>query len=180
VLSILIKIWACLASLLPNASSFFPTHIMNCFVGRVLLVLRIWEFPVPNLGSETAILTAVFRGILTYFRLSSQVSRGSPRHFCVNSRIAHKISQRAIYSVSFPILYPLIILSLHEVQSKLLTHSLTYGTEPFLRSCQLCRYSTTSQHFMEPEGSLPCSQELSTGPYSDPDQSSPYHPILSL
>jgi hypothetical protein len=33
---------------------------------------------------------------------------------------------------------------------------------------------------MEPEGSLPCSQELSTGPYSEPDQSNPYHPILSL
>jgi hypothetical protein len=32
---------------------------------------------------------------------------------------------------------------------------------------------------MEPESSLPCSQEPSTGPYSEPDQSSPYHPILS-
>jgi hypothetical protein len=34
-----------------------------------------------------------------------------------------------------------------------LTHSLTHGTEPFLRSCQLCSYSRTSQHFMESEGS---------------------------
>jgi hypothetical protein len=32
---------------------------------------------------------------------------------------------------------------------------------------------------MEPEGSLPCSQEPSTGPYPAPDQSNPYHPILS-
>jgi hypothetical protein len=33
---------------------------------------------------------------------------------------------------------------------------------------------------MEPEGLLRCSQEPSTGPYLEPDQSSPYHPILSL
>jgi hypothetical protein len=61
-----------------------------------------------------------------------------------------------------------------------LTHSLTHGAEPFLGSCQLCSYSRTSQHFMELEGSLPRSQEPSTGPYPEPDQSNPYHPILSL
>jgi hypothetical protein len=33
---------------------------------------------------------------------------------------------------------------------------------------------------MEPEGSLPCSQGPSTGPYPEPDQSSPYHPTLFL
>jgi hypothetical protein len=32
-------------------------------------------------------------------------------------------------------------------------HSLTQGAEPFLRSCQLCSCSRTSQHLMEPEGS---------------------------
>jgi hypothetical protein len=47
--------------------------------------------------------------------------------------------------------------------SKFITHSLTYGAEPFLKSCQMCSYSRTSQHFIEPEGSLPCSQEPSTG-----------------
>jgi hypothetical protein len=30
-----------------------------------------------------------------------------------------------------------------------------HGAEPFLRSCQLCSYSRTSQHFMEPGGSSP-------------------------
>jgi hypothetical protein len=59
----------------------------------------------------------------------------------------------------------------------ILTYLLTYGAEPFLRSCQLCSHSRTSQHFMKPEGSLPCSQEPSTGPYSEPYRSIPSHPV---
>jgi hypothetical protein len=58
-----------------------------------------------------------------------------------------------------------------------ITNSLELG--PFLRSRQLCSCSRISHHFMEPECSLPCSQEPSTDPYHEPDQSSPYHPILS-
>jgi hypothetical protein len=46
---------------------------------------------------------------------------------------------------------------------------LTQGAEPFFRSHQLCSHSRTSQHFMEP----------STGPYPEPHQSNPHHPILS-
>jgi hypothetical protein len=46
----------------------------------------------------------------------------------------------------------------------LLTWVLTHGAEPFLRSRQLCSHSRTSQHFTEPEGSTPCSQEPSTDP----------------
>jgi hypothetical protein len=42
---------------------------------------------------------------------------------------------------------------------EVLTHSLTHGAEAFLRSCQLCNYSRNTQYFMEPEGSLPCSQD---------------------
>jgi hypothetical protein len=37
----------------------------------------------------------------------------------------------------------------------------------FLRSCQLRSYSRISQHFMESEGSLLCSQEPSTGHYPE-------------
>jgi hypothetical protein len=35
-------------------------------------------------------------------------------------------------------------------------HSLTDGAEPFSRSRQMCSHSRISQHFMEPEGILPC------------------------
>jgi hypothetical protein len=42
------------------------------------------------------------------------------------------------------------------------------------RSWALKSYSRISQHFMEPESSLP-----STGSYPESDQSSPNHPILS-
>jgi hypothetical protein len=59
------------------------------------------------------------------------------------------------------------------------TYLLTYGAESFLRSCQLCSHSGTSQNFKELEGSSPCSQEPSTGPYPEPNRSSPYHPIPS-
>jgi hypothetical protein len=38
----------------------------------------------------------------------------------------------------------------------------------------------SSQHFMEPEDSLPSLQELSTCNYPEPNQSSPQHSILSL
>jgi hypothetical protein len=34
-------------------------------------------------------------------------------------------------------------------------------------------HSIVSQHFMEPEGPIPNSQELSTSSYPEPDQSSP-------
>jgi hypothetical protein len=57
---------------------------------------------------------------------------------------------------------------------------LTCGAEPFLRSCQLCSHSRTSQNFMEPEGSSPYSQEPSIGPIPsqiDPVHTIPSHPI---
>jgi hypothetical protein len=62
-------------------------------------------------------------------------------------------------------------------QPSLLILQITLRAEPFFRSRQLSSYSRTSQHFMEPEGTLLCSQEPSTDPYPEPDQSNPSHPI---
>jgi hypothetical protein len=54
------------------------------------------------------------------------------------------------------------------------------GAENYLRLHQLCSHSIVAQHFIEPKGSLPHLQELSTCTYPEPDQYSPHHPILSL
>jgi hypothetical protein len=60
------------------------------------------------------------------------------------------------------------------------TYLLTYGAEPFLRSCQLCNHPGNSQNFKEPEGSSPYSQDPYTCSYPESDSYSLYHPILSL
>jgi hypothetical protein len=44
----------------------------------------------------------------------------------------------------------------------------------------MLHHSIVSQHFIEPEGSIPNSQELSTFSYPEPDQSSPHHSIPPL
>jgi hypothetical protein len=50
-------------------------------------------------------------------------------------------------------------------------------SEHYSRGQRLCSHSRTPQHFMEPKGSLPHSQELSTCTYPEPDP--PPHPISS-
>jgi hypothetical protein len=50
------------------------------------------------------------------------------------------------------------------------------GTESFLRSYELVGYSRNSPHFMEPQGSLPHSQEPAICPCPEPDQSCPCPP----
>jgi hypothetical protein len=68
---------------------------------------------------------------------------------------------------------------LHRSHELFMTNQL-HGAEAFLRSRQFCSYLRISQHFMEPEVSLLRLQGPSIGPYPEPDQFSPYHPILSL
>jgi hypothetical protein len=58
----------------------------------------------------------------------------------------------------------MLIAKLLQFVTHSLTHSLTHGAEPFLTSCQLCSYSRTSQHFMEPGGSSPRSHKPSPVP----------------
>jgi hypothetical protein len=45
-----------------------------------------------------------------------------------------------------------------------------------MRRHQFVIYSRISQYFTEPEDSLPCLHDPSTGPYPDPYESSLYHP----
>jgi hypothetical protein len=52
------------------------------------------------------------------------------------------------------------------------------GAESFLRSWQSLSYSRNYVPFMEPEGSLPCSQQSITGSYHEPDESSPQLPTF--
>jgi hypothetical protein len=66
----------------------------------------------------------------------------------------------------------------YEVRARI-TNEL-HGVESFLRSLESLSYSRIYQHFMEPEGLLTRSQQPATYPYPDPDQSSPYHLIVTL
>jgi hypothetical protein len=49
-----------------------------------------------------------------------------------------------------------------------------------LEKHQLCSYSKTTKHFMEPKASLLLSKKPSTGAYPEPHQSTPFHSILLL
>jgi hypothetical protein len=59
-------------------------------------------------------------------------------------------------------------------------HNQVHGAESLLRNQQAFSYLRNSQHFMEPECSLLCLQEPATGPCPEPDESSPYNPVLFL
>jgi hypothetical protein len=60
------------------------------------------------------------------------------------------------------------------------SNSWLHGAEAFVRSCQWLSCRRIPRHFVDSKGSLPCTQEPSTGPYPEPDEASPYHSILCL
>jgi hypothetical protein len=59
----------------------------------------------------------------------------------------------------------------HDVeQASMMIYSRSRRQKTFLRSYRSRSYSSISQHFTEPDGSLPCSQDLATVPYPDPNK----------
>jgi hypothetical protein len=61
-----------------------------------------------------------------------------------------------------------------------LTYLLTYGAEPFLRSRQLCSHSRISQLYLKSRRFNTVFTRAPIGPYPEPYESNPHHPILSL
>jgi hypothetical protein len=59
-------------------------------------------------------------------------------------------------------------------------HHLTSWSWALLEETQIVQLLKNFKKSMEPEGSLPCSQEPSSGPYPEADWSSPYNLNLSL
>jgi hypothetical protein len=143
---------------------------INFTVGRVVLyMIRV----VSNESSRLVIsrTSTLIYGFLNDAAISSYIYNwGKPRRNCA-VMIAGAPSKNSTR--------PLPSQKCHSTR-RLTWYLLTYGAEPFLRSCQLYSHSRTSQHFMEPEDSLPSWWEPSSGPYPKPDRSSPYHPILCL
>jgi len=69
---------------------------------------------------------------------------------------------------------------------KTIPHHTTYLTkefhaeEPFLSCHKVVIWPRIYQHFLEPKGSSPCSQDPATGRYHEPDKPNPYSPITLL
>jgi hypothetical protein len=53
----------------------------------------------------------------------------------------------------------------------ILTKKLTPWRKTILEKLIVVQLAQKFHHFMEPKGSLPCSEEPATGPYPEPDES---------
>jgi hypothetical protein len=88
-------------------------------------------------------------------------------------------TRRKWLSTDYTTLYHRRQYSSKALLSLALTHYL-HGAQLLLSSFQSLSYSGISQYFTKPEVSLSCSQEPSNCTHPEPDQSSPYHTILSI
>jgi hypothetical protein len=61
----------------------------------------------------------------------------------------------------------------HTPRNKVRCWEYLHTAEPFSKSWQLFSLSSNFTDFLVPEGSLPCSQEPTNCPYSEPDESNP-------
>jgi hypothetical protein len=141
---------------------------LNGISHYLLCRLRAVNFPCFSL---------VFLSGPTCYRATRRGQRLTPS--AMNNKHKYLIINRFLHTVC----YTIKTKKMHDPPKKETARSFVtslHGPEPFLRSLQLCSYSRTSEHFMEPESSLPCSQEPSTGHYPEQDQSSPFHLSLSL
>ena len=74
----------------------------------------------------------------------------------------------------------IIVITGHVVRKELnpVLHLVQFhGAESFVRSRQFVTNSRNFLHFMEPQGSLPCSKQPASWPNPRPDQSNPLDPI---
>jgi hypothetical protein len=141
-------------------------------------------------SSETSVLTrATWGNIPEYAILYShhrENLKSSPilglSDICIASKCQH-FCQPVTLTCGYYISYLKYLLCLLSVCIQHFTYLpplvLTLWSSVLQRGHKLCSHSVVSQHFMEPEGSLPHSQELSTCTYPGTDQSSPHRPILS-
>jgi hypothetical protein len=146
----MLKTWLNIKSLLMSVVSNFQAHFMKQFHKHLL---NYYEYITSALFWSVTLCNLVDcfgRTCCPHFRLEEFIS-------CKPAILMRNSDPIYAYNLSF-----------------------TYGSEPFLRICQLCSYSITSQYFMEPKNSLPFSRKPFTNLYLKPDRSSPYHSILSL
>jgi hypothetical protein len=113
--------------------------------------------------------------LIMYFSATHLTSSLFSPDVLLSTQHSNTLNLCSLLNVRDQVSYP------YSITGKIVTkQTISMKLTPFLTDSHLCSYSRTFQHFMEPEVSLPCSQEPSNWPYPEPDQSSLYCPILSL
>ena len=137
-----------------SSRNIFHTFIYHCKI----------SFVYPHFGSYFAVFIDHSVNML-YFTLSHVSQRGT------SSNSIHLLCPN--YLQPLPELLMYLGCTTHLLSAiYLLTHS-TEQTESFLGSQPVFSQSRNSQHFMEPEGTLPRLQQPDTCAFSELDQASP-------